>query len=1444
MDRDGLYQTAGCIPLLQAASQGAKDTVQMLLNAGCYIDVQDEDGNSAIHEASWNGFSQTAELLVKYNCNVCLMNKAGFTALHLAAQNGHNECSRVLLYAGCNPDIKNNYGDTALHTAARYGHAGVARILISARCKISEQNKNGDTALHIAAALKRRKIAKILVESGIETELANKQNETAADVAKRKEYPEILHIITSYSKSKPSPSHQLSDEQVGVTLKKAINSNIRSEVYQENEPLHKHEPEVDKQQKERRFFFFKKKNKKTATPLPVCGYKKPDAKHSCTGHEKPAVQGFFSHYVPQDGVQFYRDLAGNIKQGPIGYAPVCQCGPSLRRLEKNITDTRQSLQKHITASHHLLSQQIDNLDSLTNQQGYASEVLIKDKLQNACNARITERLQEERQKSQAKCNEAHASMKEELEYWLDDRLASYGHCLDHHHDDSALPPRNLFFDFAATGRLIRSKSDETLSASDYSGKFRKKDFYTSRRAAMQHIRSWDVAAFDSFSNFDISRRKERNNNSIANSRKVVTHAQVHTKENVQNIENDNFITASGNLTTHVSNTEKTGTVGRSEKLPWKQTTFKTTPEKDYISKGSSRVTFSKNQQNQHLEQSHHHSLSSSHSQGSPHNPTDHINLNRQKFQQPTRVTNPTSQNNMGHHTAPIGQHSYWTQQNLHEGGPPNIDTKLSELDDSRILLLTGQDNMHNNKNTRFVDGNQKLIHSEDKHDARTISADTLLNEESNMSYSRTIRQCQSMENGIDRDSAITSAYNSGYLTDIALRQSSAVSSTQIIGNNQNMHSSAQKPSTSSCATYRNHLTETSISQNDSQFGFHRASSANSPQQGNNTSFRQAKNQGQSPTHCNKFNKTVDPFNRRMVFPKFNHASREFIQPTSLHKSVDNLDNKNTDTSESEFSNSDKLNQVAYPENYDFLSKPNRSFMPSEAHSVHFPLPKNSCLQNENVNSGTRTSPAYVLRNKEDSTCSSNQDSGYGSRNHGQGLKRGIDIGGGTPSSSFSAEQSGCNTPSNADSSYVHCELSNEKMRTSTSNYHNAAATVYDNGFHFSPDVVPNNNIHSNSGGSRIYVSYEGSNYDKYNSECRDMSNVNSNFIVPSNGDLPLRDVIDSTCQGSSFCDKSLNVPPLLMSSKPIVHDLSNYNSSWYSYAVCDSNTHILAGKQLQSDAFQDTVENSTGHRSGKYMDITEKVSSQQSAPNNHSFSFKGVTKPSKNLREQVDTALLTCSSDTSLLNQTKLAQTTINNNSCDNTSEVKANSRRQNSDSMSQVAIQAHIQGWYQRKLMEAAHRLKQNHSYSQRNPEQYLLKNNNCYQGKNVANEVHDFNVHLSNSEKSQDDMFPMCIPTTNFQIQNSSMCQFQNSTNKNSYTEHQQSDSLKNSRQAGVTQHTRVIPLYDRNFSSSSNASHLLPVDKTYRMKTEESSAYTSDKQLVTYSSLFYDSVRGSDV
>ncbi|KAL5010629.1 hypothetical protein ScPMuIL_012934 [Solemya velum] len=495
----------GFTPLHRAVSKGDLEVMSVLLIEGCDVDLQDKHGNAALHEGAWSGFSQSLELLVKHNCNVLISNRTGFTALHLAAQNGHNESCRVLLYANCNTDMKNNYGDTALHTAARYGHAGVTRILISARCCLHEQNKNGDTALHIAAALKRRKIAKLLVEARIDSYIKNKQGETAVEVARRKDHPEIILIITSFMKTHPKALLQpkravhfhTEMEPLGMDIMKCPDA--EDAIIQEKQQ--------DKPEKDKKFFFFKKKkvkekdkdkvrvvaNPTVGIPQQTC----PPGTKAPVGKEH--VHGFFSQYIPRNGLQYYRDLAGNVKQGPIGYAPVCQCLPVIKNIEKKVDVARESIYDHIDATQKILQNRMEQLDQKHMQQVFAVDRWTQQRLdaeEIACHQRIANRFEQARENL---LNQYNKDIRTNVEEWLEEKMAVQGHCLNHHHDDSALPNNDVFTDIHENvqGRLFRTRSDETLSQSDnHSTRFRKKKFYESRQAAMQQIRGWQVPEYE------------------------------------------------------------------------------------------------------------------------------------------------------------------------------------------------------------------------------------------------------------------------------------------------------------------------------------------------------------------------------------------------------------------------------------------------------------------------------------------------------------------------------------------------------------------------------------------------------------------------------------------------------------------------------------------------------------------------------------------------------------------------------------------------------------------------------------------------------------------------------------------------------------------------------------------------------------------------------------
>ncbi|XP_011299630.1 ankyrin repeat domain-containing protein 6 isoform X2 [Fopius arisanus] len=365
--------SSGVTPLQKAAAEGHSEVVELLLKHGADISCQDNiHGDSALHESSWRGYSRTVAVLAKglgtQRVPLHARNLAGFAPLHLACQNGHNQSCRELLLAGCNPDLQNNYGDTPLHTSARYGHAGVTRILISGLCRVSDQNKNGDTALHIAAAMGRRKLTRILLEAGCDRSLRNKQGETAKDIARRKNLSEILEIINK-SRSK-SRSRSKSEDKVNDI---AFNTT----------------PEIRSAKGE-------KKREKTGSGTSGSrdgGTKKETKKHKNDhkSHIGKAVIGkqwspYGCHYYPDPeafpqpkldslpsdplarGEQYYLDLAGNIRKGPVGVGYTCYCAPFFRHMEAKLERDKAELKAHIDQAHERLDLKVAHLERRTRGQ--------------------------------------------------------------------------------------------------------------------------------------------------------------------------------------------------------------------------------------------------------------------------------------------------------------------------------------------------------------------------------------------------------------------------------------------------------------------------------------------------------------------------------------------------------------------------------------------------------------------------------------------------------------------------------------------------------------------------------------------------------------------------------------------------------------------------------------------------------------------------------------------------------------------------------------------------------------------------------------------------------------------------------------------------------------------------------------------------------------------
>ena len=79
------------------------------------------------------------KLLLGAGADVDLQAQNGCTALHNSAANGHDGCVEVLITVGCDVDVQNSGGNTALHVAATKGAADDLSALSHHECTRSLQ---------------------------------------------------------------------------------------------------------------------------------------------------------------------------------------------------------------------------------------------------------------------------------------------------------------------------------------------------------------------------------------------------------------------------------------------------------------------------------------------------------------------------------------------------------------------------------------------------------------------------------------------------------------------------------------------------------------------------------------------------------------------------------------------------------------------------------------------------------------------------------------------------------------------------------------------------------------------------------------------------------------------------------------------------------------------------------------------------------------------------------------------------------------------------------------------------------------------------------------------------------------------------------------------------------------------------------------------------------
>ncbi|KAG8123076.1 hypothetical protein E2320_018498 [Naja naja] len=189
-----------CSAVGLAAREGNIKLLKKLVRKGYSVDVSDNRGWMAIHEAAFQNRNECLKLLIQAAPSdnyVRSKTFEGTSPLHLSASRGNLECTSILLESGADPNevtndattplfLEQNYseilkllldegadreseddfGITPLFIAAQYGKLECLRILISYGANINCQAKDQATALFIAAQEGNDKCVELLLAKG------------------------------------------------------------------------------------------------------------------------------------------------------------------------------------------------------------------------------------------------------------------------------------------------------------------------------------------------------------------------------------------------------------------------------------------------------------------------------------------------------------------------------------------------------------------------------------------------------------------------------------------------------------------------------------------------------------------------------------------------------------------------------------------------------------------------------------------------------------------------------------------------------------------------------------------------------------------------------------------------------------------------------------------------------------------------------------------------------------------------------------------------------------------------------------------------------------------------------------------------------------------------------------------------------------------------------
>ena len=167
-------------------------------------------------------------ILVDYGTNVDVQNGDGQTALHIAAAEGDEGLVKYFYSVRASASIPDNQDRTPMHLAAEYGHANVIELLADKfRASIYERTKDGSTLMHIASLNGHAECATMLFRKGVYLHMPNKNGARSIHTAARYGHVGIINTLLQKGE-KVDVTTNVSGEQWGSSVGVWVESFITS----------------------------------------------------------------------------------------------------------------------------------------------------------------------------------------------------------------------------------------------------------------------------------------------------------------------------------------------------------------------------------------------------------------------------------------------------------------------------------------------------------------------------------------------------------------------------------------------------------------------------------------------------------------------------------------------------------------------------------------------------------------------------------------------------------------------------------------------------------------------------------------------------------------------------------------------------------------------------------------------------------------------------------------------------------------------------------------------------------------------------------------------------------------------------------------------------------------------------------------------------------------